>query len=115
MPADNSINEIKRLVLQAFKEGKLSTYERPTPSGEALELLAQARRRIEEHISHFGPNLDALRLLALIQESLKQYASAIETLQRVIDQSNPPNRDDLKRLAMCRQNLLNTPGGQTEE
>jgi len=98
------ISEIRQRVLAAFREGQLSSYERPTPTGSALQILALAKAEMERWLETNGETADALRLFSLILESLTQYASAINILER-LSASGYARRDDLKRLARCRISL----------
>jgi hypothetical protein len=50
-----------------------------------------------------GETVDALRLLALAEESLLDYPRAVRFLERVVELSPRPDRKDLKRLAACRE------------
>src|ERR1043165_4590051 len=101
MDAPLTLEGIRERMLAAFSLGKLTSYERETPKGEALRLLALARRDVEDWIASNGESADSIRLLALIQESLKQYASAVQTLESLAQKGWADHRD-LKRLAACR-------------
>lgn len=104
MDADSDLENISQQVRSAFKAGLLLSYERKAPSESTLKALALLKTQTNDWIDRNGETGVALRLLALIQESLLQYASAIGTLER-LNAAGLATRDDLKRLAKCRTAL----------
>ena len=99
--SSDSLHAIKQRVVSAFREGKLSSYDRQPPAGAALETLALAKRDTEALIAGGDTSPDVYRMLSLIQESLTQYVSAARTLEKLAA-NHTATRADLKRLALCR-------------
>lgn len=99
---DKELTSIKQSVIHAFKVGKLYSFNREPPKGEARQILAAAYSETQNWIREHGENEEALRLLALIQEAFTYYPLAIKTLEKIIKMNKKNKREDLKRLAMCR-------------
>jgi len=99
----NSLQEISLLLRQGLIASKQASYIRRAPAARAVPLLEEARREVKSWIDQHGENAESLRLLALAEEALLNYASAVDALEKLIRLSPKHNRNDLKRLAACRE------------
>ena len=99
----DSLKEINMLLRQGLKLSCQGSYQRRAPAPIAVPLLEQARHELKSWIEQHGETLEAMRLVALAEEALLNYDSAVSALEKVIRLSSTPNQRDLKRLAACRE------------
>jgi hypothetical protein len=99
----DSLEQINLLLRQGLIATKQGSYHRRVPAAKAVPLLQQALREVKSWMGQHGESERSLRLLALAEEALLDYDSAVSTLEKMIKLSARPNRNDLKRLAACRE------------
>jgi len=99
----DSLKEINMLLRQGLKLSCQGSYQRRAPAPIPVALLEQARHELKSWIEQHGETLEAMRLVALAEEALLNYDSAVSALEKVIRLSSTPNQRDLKRLAACRE------------
>jgi tetratricopeptide (TPR) repeat protein len=99
----DDLDGIRRLLNKGLGLSKQGSYQRRAPSQSAVPFLRQARCELEAWIEQNGEFVEALRLLALADEALLDYRSAVRCLEKVIALSGRNDRKDLKRLAACRE------------
>ena len=100
---ESTLTQISTLLRQGLNTSGQGSYQRRAPSPAALRIIQEARRELKSWIAKNGETIESLRLLALAEEALLNFDSAVVILENLINRSSSPNRKDIKRLAACRE------------
>jgi hypothetical protein len=94
------------MVRKGVELSRQSSHARRAPNEKAVPVLREAQTRLRVAIEAAEADCEHYRLLALTHETLLEYREAIHALEMCISLSAHPVKNDLKRLARYREQLL---------
>jgi hypothetical protein len=113
------IDDLRALVADAVAEGKPKDGEkaRRTPSTKGRFLLSRARREIIRFLESDTTVVEALRMLAVVEEALLNHSDAIALMEKIIRITKKAERADIRKVSQLRQTVRRAAalGLSTEE